>query len=272
MQPSSQHLETHVDVVDEGDNAVELLSHDSGLSKSAIKLAMTKGAVWLTRGRATQRLRRATRGLQPGDRLHLYYDDQVLAQVPQQPVLVDDAGAYSVWDKPSGLRSQGSRWGDHCTVSRLAGQRLDRPAFIVHRLDRAATGLIVVAHGRGHAEALSRQFRERRVGKRYRVQVHGEFPGDRLPLRLDVALDGKPAVSEFRLVDVADGQSVLDVRIETGRKHQIRRHLAGLGFPVVGDRLYGDDGNDDVDLQLRAVELAFECPVRHIPVSYRLDT
>lgn len=272
MESSSQQLETHVEVVDMSDNAVDLLSHDSGLSKRVIKLAMTKGAVWLTRGRATQRLRRATRGLQSGDRLHLYYDEKVLSQIPQQPALVDDAGAYSVWDKPPGLRSQGSRWGDHCTVSRLAGQRLDRPAFIVHRLDRAASGLIVVAHGRGHAAALSRQFRERRVGKGYRVRVQGEFPGDPAPVRLDVPLDGRPAVSEFRLVDVVDGQSILDVRIETGRKHQVRRHLAGLGFPVVGDRLHGSDAIDSVDLQLRAVELAFECPVRHVPVSYRLDT
>ena len=275
MTGTDARVEAHVTVESPGSDAVGLLSDASGLPKQRIKLAMTQGAVWLTRGRNTQRLRRAKRKLRKRDELHLYYDAAILAEVPAEPTLVADVGEYSVWDKPYGLRSQGSKWGDHCTVVRWAERNLEpeRPAFTVHRLDRAASGLILVAHSKSTAAALSGIFRSRKVEKRYRALVIGDFGEQASPLRVDQPIDGKPAVSEFSLVEVsADKErSLLDIRIETGRKHQIRRHLAGLGFPVVGDRLYGAGENDGADLQLTAVLLAFRCPVSGEKVEYRLD-
>ena len=254
---------------------MELLRSETGLSKQRIKLAMTQGAVWLTRGRKTQRLRRAKRSLREGDELHLYYDEDILAERPAEPTLVADAGEYSVWNKPYGLRSQGSKWGDHCTVVRWAERNLkpERPSFTVHRLDRAARGLILVAHSKRTAAALSELFRSRKVEKRYRVKVHGAFSADTGCLRVDEPIDGKKAVSELSLLEAnADGKhSLLEVRIETGRKHQIRRHLANLGHPVVGDRLYGRGEEDGVDLQLTACLLAFDCPVSGKRVEYRID-
>jgi tRNA pseudouridine32 synthase/23S rRNA pseudouridine746 synthase len=185
-------------------------------------------------------LRRAKRQLRAGDEVHLYYDADILAEIPAEPTLVADVGAYSVWNKPYGLRSQGSKWGDHCTVSRWAERHLERerPAFTVHRLDRAANGLILVAHTKTVAAALSALFRERRVEKRYRALVRGDFSSHPNPLRIDEPVDGKDAISEFRLLEVnSNGErSLVDVRIETGRKHQVRRHLAGLGHPVIGGR------------------------------------
>jgi tRNA pseudouridine32 synthase/23S rRNA pseudouridine746 synthase len=92
------------------------------------------------------------------------------------------------------------------------------------------------------------------------------------PLRIAEPIDGKSAVSEvsFEEVNAAKSQSLVEVRIETGRKHQIRRHLADLGHPVVGDRLYGTGEADGVDLQLTAYLLAFRCPVSDEKVEYRL--
>ena len=255
-----------------GDDAVGLLQQDSQLSRSEIKGAMTKGAAWITRGRHTQRLRRAKRKLQAGDELHLYYDPKVLGEVPEPPTLVADAGDYSVWNKPYGLRSQGSKWGDHCTVGRWAEQHLkpERPSFVVHRLDRAANGLILVAHTKKTASGLSRLFQQRQVQKRYRAWVVGDFSSLKSPVHIDEPVDGKAAVSAFRFLRKADDSSLVDVSIEAGRKHQVRRHLAGLGFPILGDRLYGDGENDGVDLQLTAFLLRFRSPVTGEVVEYRL--
>ncbi len=261
-------LEYHVTVEDASSAPVDLLCNDSGLSRGAVKDAMSKGAVWITRGKNTQRLRRVKRRLAVGDELHLYYDPNVLSEQAAEPELIDDAGCYSVWNKPYGLRSQGSKWGDHCTVVRRAEQRLDRSALTVHRLDRAASGLIVVAHGRRAAAELSRQFRDREVNKSYRVRVHGEFPD--AELTVDAPLDGKPSVSHFCRIGTEDGQSLVRVNIETGRKHQVRRHLADTGFPVVGDRMYGQGERDGQDLQLKAVELGFRHPQTGEAMRYLL--
>jgi len=266
-------IETHVSIESPEELPIELLHRTSGLPKQRIKLAMTQGAVWMTRGRKTQRLRRAKRPLRTGDELHLYYDAKILAEVPQEPMLIADLGGYSVWQKPYGLRSQGSKWGDHCTVARWAERNLrpERPAFTVHRLDRAANGLILLAHSKSVAAALSSLFRDRAVEKRYRAMVAGDFSVQALPLRVEQPIDGKAAVSVFEHSEtIADGKrSLVDVQIESGRKHQIRRHLADLGHAVIGDRLYGSGEDDGMDLQLTACVLAFQCPVSGEMVEYR---
>ena len=272
---ADNRVEAHVTVESQEELPIDLLHRKTGLPKQRIKLAMTQGAVWTTRGRNTQRLRRAKRRLRTGDEIHLYYDAKILAAVPDEPDLIADVGEYSVWDKPYGLRSQGSKWGDHCTVVRWAERHLspERPAFTVHRLDRAANGLILIAHSRSMAASLSGLFRERKVEKRYRAMVSGDFSEHVEPFRVEREIDGKAALSEFLHRQLlADGKrSVVDVRIETGRKHQIRRHLAALGHPVTGDRLYGSGDDDGMDLQLTACFLAFQCPVSGEKVEYRLS-
>ena len=274
-QETTDHIEIHAVIEAAEGSAVDLLQQATGLSKQRIKQVMTQGAVWMTRGRNTQRLRRAKRALRVGDEVHLYYDAKILAEIPPEPLLIIDVGGYSVWHKPRGLRSQGSKWGDHCTVARWAERHLqpERSAFTVHRLDRAAEGLILVAHSKSTAAALSALFRNREVEKRYRALVTGDFSSQPNPMRVEQSLDGKEAISELSLVKVSDdaSRSLVDVRIETGRKHQVRRHLAELGHPIIGDRLYGTGKEDGVDLQLTAYLLAFHCPVNDEHVEYRLE-
>lgn len=257
-------IQVHRRVVTDDTSAVEQLASDSGLSRQQVRRAMDSGAVWLSRGRHPRRIRRRGVRLRRGDLLHLYYDPQVLAEQPPTPRLIDDRRTYSVWDKPAGMRSQGSRWGDHTTLVRWAEKHLRpvRDAYPVHRLDRFASGLMLLAHDRKTAAALAAQFRRRRVDKRYRVVVHGRFPATESERLIEQPLDGREARSRVRLVGYQAGpdSSTLDVSIETGRKHQIRRHLAGCGFPVFGDRLYGF-ADDQVDLQLRSMRLAFDCPL-----------
>ena len=274
MSGATDHAEVHVVIESPDDSAVDVLQEATGLSKQRIKLAMSQGAVWVTRGRNTRRLRRVKRALSVGDEVHLYYDAGILAEIPPEPALIADVAAYSVWRKPCGLRSQGSKWGDHCTVVRWAERHLrpERPAFTVHRLDRAANGLILVAHSRSIAAILSALFRDRKMEKRYRAVVAGDFSGQPNPVRVELPIGDRESVSEISWLQTSDdrSRSLVDVTIETGRKHQIRRHLADLGYPILGDRLYGAGATDGVDLQLTAYLLAFHCPVAGEQVEYRL--
>ena len=142
----------------------------------------------------------------------------------------------------------------------------------MHRLDRAATGLILIAHGKKVAARLSALFASRQIEKCYRVIVHGRFPDEQQTIKS--ATNGKPATSHIRLLeyDQTARRSLLEVKIETGRKHQIRHHLSEAGFPIVGDRLYGDTDKEagHEDLQLTAFTLAFHCPVTGEPLTFRL--
>lgn len=259
-------FEKHISITKADVVALDILAEERGLSKQLIKQLMQKGAVWQTVGKKTQRLRRAKKLIKTGHQLHLYYDKGVLAMQPMEPELLADEGRYSVWNKPYGMLSQGSKWGDHCTITRWAEQHLkpQRNSFVVHRLDKAANGIILIAHEKSAAAALSLMFQKRQIDKRYRIWVEGQFDKtatqDR-PISSDSDIDGRHAKSHFYYVDYNAelNRSLLDVSIETGRKHQIRRHSAELGFPVLGDRLYGSK-ESDIDLQLCAHYLSFTCP------------
>jgi len=277
--------EFHIPITQSDVIAVDCLAEASGLSKQKLKQAMQKGCVWLeqhsNRGdqkQFIQRLRRAKRVLKLGETLHFYYDETVLNTKQTEAALVCDEGSYSVWNKPAGMRSQGSKWGDHCTLYRWAEQHLspERPAFIVHRLDRAASGLMLLAHQKQMTADLTRIFAKRQVDKRYQVKVEGDFSklltDDETTKSIRTNINRKTATSHVKQLsyDISSDESLLEVQIETGRKHQIRVHLASVGYPVVGDRLYGS-GKSDKDLQLTAVALKFECPVTGETKSFALN-
>jgi len=258
-------FESHNPIVEDGAKAVAQLAEVTGLSRQCIKQVMQKGAVWLTNRQGTRRLRRADKKLKKGDELHLYYDERVLASEVAEARLIADEGAYSIWFKPYGMLSQGSKWGDHCTINRWAELHLipQRPAFIVHRLDRAASGLIIIAHQKRAASALAELFQKRELKKSYRVVVEGIFQPGEERLHINAEIDGRPASSWVSLIEVdsVQNRSLLEVEIGTGRKHQIRRHLATIGLPVVGDRLHGQGDAKSEDLQLTAYSLSFCCPL-----------
>jgi len=265
-----QSFELHL-TVETPINAVELLQAHCALSKGQIKDVMHKGAVWQSQGKKTIRLRRAKKQLNVGQTLHLYYNEEALSEGFTKPQLIDDCGEYSIWNKPCGMMSQGSKWGDHSTISRYAEVTLapQRSAFIVHRLDRATHGVILVAHTKNAVRKLTNMFEQRQITKKYQTVVHGrfaetqEFTGD---------IDERSAYTKASNLtyDQVLNVSLLDIEIGSGRKHQIRRHLSEAHFPIVGDRLYGNDENE-VDLQLCAYHLSYHCPVldidKHIEIA-----
>ncbi|MES2606863.1 MAG: RNA pseudouridine synthase [Pseudomonadota bacterium] len=256
-----------------GESALDVLATLSALPKQRIKDAMDKGAVWLKRGNSTKRLRRVTTALQAGDDLAMHYDADILALIPPAPALVADEKHYTVWHKPAGVLAQGTLSGDHCSLLRIVELKLEREVFLVHRLDREAEGLMMIAHTGKAAAALSALFAREGSGgirKLYRIEVRGQAPDDG---EISSMLDGKSALTRFRRLqfDKESNSSVVEVELVTGRKHQIRRHFAAIGYGVLGDPEYGKDNKDMRGLQLCAASLDFLCPLtkkqRHYAVS-----
>ncbi len=270
--PDIQRLEKQLVVELADTSAIDLLAEGLPLSRQKLKQTMEKGGVWLKKAKGgRRRIRRAKTPLHKGDVLELHYDAHILAAEAPSPQLIADKKAYSVWYKPAKMLSQGSKFADHCAITRWIEKNHEprRTAYLVHRLDRAASGLILIAHDRNTAAKLSNLFSTRNIQKRYRVEVNGKFAGD-LPMRITTPLDGKTAESSILSASINDDQSELVVEIRTGRKHQIRRHLSEAGWPVSGDKLYGDP-NARGELKLKADYLSFICPLSGVPVTYQLD-
>ncbi|UCF93401.1 MAG: RluA family pseudouridine synthase [Desulfobacterales bacterium] len=253
----------------------DYIASQTGLSKSKIKDALNKGAAWLKKkGGHRRRVRRASTALNPGDSLEFYYDARLLERHPPQGRCLHDYQRFSVWYKPSGLLSQGTLYGDHCALLRQAEIffRFRRPVYLVHRLDREASGLLLIAHRQDAAAVLSRLFRDHRVLKSYRIEVLGDLsqvaPSDTIAL----PLDGQNAVTEFEVshYDPRAQTSTVAVTLKTGRRHQIRRHFEMIGFPVMGDPRYGRGNKDPAGMRLVATALAFRCPFRHKELAFTL--
>jgi tRNA pseudouridine32 synthase/23S rRNA pseudouridine746 synthase len=238
----------------------EFLASESGLSRGRIKDAMNKGAVWVGKEKGSlRRLRKATAMLHTGLRIEFHYDEKLLALKPPQARLLEDRKDYSVWHKPAGLMAQGTMYGDHCSLLRqvelLFGNK--REFFLVHRLDREAEGLMLVAHTRKAAAELSEIFRKNLIVKKYRVEVNGNLAERSRKGTIDLPLDGKTALTEYEVesYDPLKKTTMADITIKTGRLHQIRRHLDMIGFPVIGDQKYGKGNKNSEGMQLVAYSM-----------------
>ena len=282
-------FELHIPITDKEStkSIIDILSeqkeiHSLALSKSILKQAITKGALWLTKGKYTQRLRRIKKKLKTGDELHFYYNEAILSQQPTPAKLIADLTDYSIWYKPYGMLAQGSKWSDHCSISRWAQTQLtpERSVFIVHRLDRAATGLIMLAHTKKAARALSEMFENRTddnaLEKYYQIIVHGNHNMRLQPDVITQNIDTKKSRSTFLCQNYHQAQniSLIQVKIDSGRKHQIRLHAKSIGMPVVGDRLHGLNDiqyAESLHLQLCAYALRFICPLTQEKRNFTLS-
>lgn len=144
---------------------------------------------------------------------------------------------------------------------------------IVHRLDRGTSGVILVARTDSAHRSLAAQFAAREVEKVYLALVHGAVGGDsgriERPISRDPArrvrmtarrAEGRSAITEYRVIRRFSGFTLLEVRIKTGRTHQIRAHFASLGHPLAGDRLYGAPAGTAGRFFLHAHRIGFRQP------------
>jgi 23S rRNA pseudouridine1911/1915/1917 synthase len=177
------------------------------------------------------------------------------------PVLVRGEGWLAV-DKPSGIPVHPvNRVRENSLIRMLRRQEGEEGLRLVHRLDRETTGVLLIAGGPDTARALSLAFERGRVAKEYLALVAGEIAGEEGTIDLPIgeasgrrvyvrreAGSGQPARTRWRVERRLPGRTVLRLFPETGRRHQLRVHLAAIGHPILGDILYGRPDRDYLDM------------------------
>jgi 23S rRNA pseudouridine1911/1915/1917 synthase len=217
--------------------------------------------------------------------------DAPAAPVAARSILVHEDRHVVVADKPAGMSSVPYTRGERSTLidavrdewRRRGVEKASRALHVVHRLDRATSGLLVFARTREAERALQMQFRRREVERLYVCIAHGAVKDETIRSRLRADRgdglrgsggpgvpgdQGKLAVTHVRAVERLSGATLCEARLETGRTHQIRIHLAERGHPLVGESVYIRDfvsrGGRPIEaprLFLHAATLAFIHPV-----------
>ncbi|HUN90825.1 MAG TPA: RluA family pseudouridine synthase [Burkholderiaceae bacterium] len=234
-----------------------LLRLARGVPKSHVYRIVRSGEVRVNRARATvdQRLAEGDELRIPPLRVAASRAESAPpapAQVP--PVIYEDEHLLVV-DKPAGLAAHGGSGVVHGLIERVRAARPNQPFLeLAHRLDRETSGLLLLAKTRRALLDLHEQLREGDVDKRYLALVAGDWVNDRQHVRLPLARlpasggDRRVVVDEeqgvaahtiFTLRRRYGAYSLLEAELRTGRTHQIRVHLAHLGFPIAGDPRYG---------------------------------
>ncbi|MDD5252045.1 MAG: RluA family pseudouridine synthase [Patescibacteria group bacterium] len=258
------------------------------VSRGIIQKLIKDGSVTVNGKKVTPHL-----ALRLGDRVEMNEEPQPVAPPEMKPradikldvVYEDDDVA--VINKPSGLLVHPTVRDEHDTLAHAVlaywpqaatvGEAPERPG-IVHRLDREASGLMVIAKTKKAFDSLKRQFQKHTVKKEYVVLVYGRPPkdegtidlsigrsakGDRMAARAETLPGDREAITHYRIKEILKNATLLDVTIETGRTHQIRAHFKALGNPVVGDPLYQASHFTTLPINrlfLHAARLAFTHP------------
>ena len=239
-----------------------LLGYLKGAPRSLVYKLLRSGQVRVNGGRV-----KAERRLEAGDEVRIppfrLPDPAEKGRPPQcfmdaldAAIVFEDARLLAL-NKPSGVASHGGSGIAFGAIETLRALRPKDTLELVHRLDRDTSGLLIVAKKRAalvELQALLREDHGAGIGKRYLALLTGRMPDGVMsvdaPLHVglrqggerhvQVSANGKPSMSHFRVLERRGGQSYCEVRIDTGRTHQIRVHAQHIGHPIAGDDKYGD--------------------------------
>jgi len=280
FEPSEDELGERLDVV---------LAARGAVTRTLAQRALRGGLVTLNGAAA-----RPSHRLEPGDVVEGELPEPVVSVPAAEDIPVDvrySDDHLMVISKPAGLVTHPARGHETGTLvnallalgGTLSQEGSTRPG-IVHRLDKDTSGLLLVAKDDSAQEALVEAIRHREVERRYLALVRGvppaatgtiEAPVGRHPTKrrlMAVVAGGKPSVTHYEVLQAADDRALLDVTLGTGRTHQIRVHLAHLGHPVLGDKVYGGHSERTKALGLErpflhAWRLAFTHPATGEPIE-----
>ena len=276
-----------------------LVSSVEHISRNQIQILIDEGRV-----RVGGFAKKASHRLEEGETVIVEVPEQKLVGVEPENIPLDVVYAdeqIAVINKPAGMIVHPGAGEDTGTLvaallhhfgpeklSTLGGPL--RPG-IVHRLDKATSGLIIVALTDAAHEKLVEEFRERRVEKTYAALLHGRLDGESGTIELPIARDikrrsrmtarrreGREARTDWRMRLRFDNYSFIEADLHTGRTHQIRVHFSALGAPVVGDTVYGAPRQERIGREmlpalgrnfLHAARLAFDHPVTRKRINLR---
>ncbi|MDX6693081.1 MAG: rRNA synthase [Blastocatellia bacterium] len=246
------------------------------LSRLRIAHLLDEGACFVNRMEA-----RAGQQVRVGDRVEISLDESAPgAMTPEQlplEIIYEDEDLL-VLVKPAGMLTHPTRGVKSGTLANALAYHLNREATeevvrpgIVHRLDRATSGLMVIAKNQRALSILSRHFHQRLVEKRYLALVEGIINADECDIEAPIGrgserqphwivmADGKPALTRLRVLERRSGRTQVELEPVTGRTNQLRIHCAHLGHPIVGDEWYGS-AQTAGRLCLHAARLSFHHP------------
>jgi len=214
-----------------------------------------------------------------GDEVSVEYDLAGLDVIPDidLPIIYEDDDCV-VMNKPVGVltHTQGE-FNKEATVASFLRKKVadigGERAGIVHRLDRPTSGVIIGAKNPEALSVLQKQFAQRKTKKTYMAIVEGHLKeaeaiidmpierNPRAPATFRVGANGKSAVTHYKVIQTTATASLVELKPETGRTHQLRVHLAHIGHPIIGDPLYGKGAHGD-RLYLHALSLELTLPSR----------
>ena len=217
------------------------------LSRTKIK-AIIETQVRLTGGRAP----RPAMSVHVGDTIHIDRPAPIEPEVPREFAILASDEHFMAIDKPAGLPMHTTaKFWKNTLVALLRERFPEERLQICHRIDRETSGVLLIARTAQAASFLKRAFAARTVKKIYFALVHGvpaeptgiidapmRLLDSRTHIKMGVTDDGLPAITRFRVDRTFAHHALVEAAPETGRQHQIRVHLAHIGHPIVGDKLY----------------------------------
>ncbi len=248
-----------------------LARHIAPLSRRTAKIALDIGCVFVNK----KRVKTASRQVHEGDSVVAHLEgayERALSGVeessPPLNILHEDRHLVVVHKSAGTLTAPTPESDRNNLLFSLDARAPKGPRhYVVHRLDLHTSGVLVFAKTRDANRALSEMFRKHDLVRQYDVFVHGQF--DDALKRIDTPIEGKAAVTHFQVEKRYADYSWLTATLETGRTHQIRRHVTSVGHPVVLDPQYGKQRSTAPRMGLHAKRLSFVHPMTREQLNFR---